>query len=380
MKNRVWVEINLKTLRDNFVAVSKLVAPAKVICVLKANAYGLGVLEIAQTLKTAGAVAFAVAELREALALVKLGLPVQILGCVLPDEVSDVVRHGIIASVGSYEIAQQLSAESVKQNKVTTCCFALDTGMGRSGFLSFEALPQLLECTRLPNLDFVGIYSHFPVAYQNASEITLGQIEKLKMVLAQLEKHGVHLSQVHIANSDAINNFPQSYIAPFTHVRTGINLHGSFDSEGRRAMNLKSVLTLKTKLAAIRQLPAGYTIGYGCTYKLPVDKRVGTVSAGYADGLPLALSNRGYVLIRGVPCQILGRVSMDYITVDLDNVPDAQCGDDVICLGGEGIHAISVEDWANLKGTHPYEIICSFGSRVERIYTHTECKESNTLN
>lgn len=368
MKNRVWVEVNLQTLAENFKSIAQLVHPKKVICVLKANAYGLGVKRIAETLKNAGAESFAVAEIREAIQLRDLNLPIQILGCVLPNEVEETVANNFIASIGSIEIAKHISEESVRQNKTTECCFALDTGMGRSGFLSFEAIPQLLECTKLPNLRFTGMYSHFPVAYKGTSEVTLTQIEKFKKVLAELESNGIHLTRVHIANSDAINNYPESYTAPFTHVRTGINLHGSFDPEGRRAMQLKSILTLKTQLAAIRTLPAGYTIGYGCTYRLPCDKVVGTVSAGYADGLPLALSNRGYVLIRGIPCPILGRVSMDYITVDLTNVPAAQCGDEVICLGGEGINAIKVEEWAALKGTHPYEIICSLGTRVERIY------------
>jgi alanine racemase len=128
------------------------------------------------------------------------------------------------------------------------------------------------------------------------------------------------------------------------------------------------VLTLKTRLTAIRTLPAGTGIGYGHTYRLHHATRVGTVSAGYADGLPLALSNRGYLLIHGVPCPVIGRLSMDYTTVSLESVPEAQVGDEVVCLGGTGIHALTVEDWAALKNTHPYEIICSFGNRVQRRY------------
>ena len=146
------------------------------------------------------------------------------------------------------------------------------------------------------------------------------------------------------------------------------NLYGSFDTAGQRAVALKSVLTLKTRLVAVRKLPAGTHIGYGCSYRLPRDMLVGTISAGYADGLPLALSNRGHVQMKGVACQVLGRVSMDYTTVSLDQVPSACCGDEVVCLGGNGPGAVSIEDWAQLKGTHSYDIICSFGSRVERRY------------
>jgi alanine racemase len=171
-----------------------------------------------------------------------------------------------------------------------------------------------------------------------------------------------------MANSDAINNFPMTYYSPFNYVRTGINIYGSFDNEGQRILNLESILTLKTKLAATRTLPAGMTLGYGCTYKLMKDTKVGTIAAGYADGLPLALSNRGYVIINGSLCPVLGRVSMDYTTVSLEDAPDAKMGDEVICLGGEGPGAISVDDWAQIKGTHAYEIICSFGTRVARRY------------
>lgn len=370
MKSRVWLEIDLEILRENFGAVQRMVSPAKVTGVLKANAYGLGVLPIAKTLKAAGIAGYAAAELREALTLTDLGLPVQILGTVLPDEIPETVANGIIPSVGSVAEALAISKEAVLQEKEVECCFIVDSGMGRLGMLSSDAEMVISEAVKLPNLLFKGIYSHFPVAYQSTTEITTAQIHRFKTMLKTLANDGIVFSKIHLANSDAINNYPVTCQPPFTHVRTGINLHGSFDPEGKRALSLRSILTLKTRLAAARMLPAGYTIGYGCTYHLPKATRVGTIAAGYADGFPLALSNRGYVLIRGIPCPILGRISMDYTTVDLSQVPDAVPGEEVVCLGGEGVNAISVEDWAALKGTHPYDIICSLGNRVERVYLH----------
>ncbi len=189
--------------------------------------------------------------------------------------------------------------------------------------------------------------------------------DRQEALLATLEADGIRFAWRHIANSDAVNNFPRAFRPPYNAVRTGINMHGSFDTEGRRSLSLVPVLALKTRLAAVRRLAAGSSIGYGCTYRLPREMLVGTVSAGYADGLPLALSNRGTLLVAGVPCPVLGRVSMDYTTLSLETVPDARCGDEVVCLGGQGPAAVSVEDWAQLKGTHSYDIICSFGSRVE---------------
>jgi alanine racemase len=366
--SRVRLEINLSTLRSNLAKIREAVAPCRVMAVLKANAYGLGVSRIAAALSRSGVAAFAVAELNEALALQGLGVPVQILGSVLPAEIPAAVEAGIVLPLTDMATAEAVSAESVKQEKTTTCHFVIDTGMGRLGILCDEAEREIRRIVKLPNLRCEGIYSHFPVAYRGGADYTAVQIRDFLALLHALEAEGITFAQRHMANSDAVNNFPAAWHAPFNVVRTGINLYGSFDLEGRRALKLTSVLTLRARLAAVRTLPSGMHIGYGCTYRLPHRMRVGTVAAGYADGLPLALSNRGHVLIRGRACPVLGRVSMDYTTVSLEQAPDAVCGDEVVCLGGRGPSAVSVEDWAQLKGTHPYEVICSFGSRVAREY------------
>ena len=366
---RVWLDINLGTLRENFGKIRNAVQPCGVIAVLKADAYGLGFEKIAGTLAKAGAVGFGVAELSEALAIRKFKKPVQILGAVLPEEIPDAVNAGIILPINDYEIAEMISRESSKQKKKAECHFLIDTGMGRLGMVWQQAEKTIRKCVKLPNIDFTGIYTHFPVAYQSGREYTAGQIRKFLEILESLSKSGINFRKVHCANSDAVNNFPFTYKSPFNLVRTGLDIHGSFDIEGKRSLNLKSVLTLKTRLAAARTLEAGARIGYGCTYTLPRKMLVGTISAGYADGIPFALSNKGYVIIRGKPCGILGRVSMDYTTVSLEQIPESQRGDEVICLGGEGILEITVESWAQLKTTHPHEIICSFGKRVKRCYS-----------
>ncbi len=185
---------------------------------------------------------------------------------------------------------------------------------------------------------------------------------RLKQGLAE---KGIEFPLLHMANSDAINNFPEAY---FDMVRTGINLYGVFELQGRQAYALKPTLTLKTTLLARRRLPAGHSVGYGCTHTLFENTWVGTVPAGYADGLPLAASNSGWVLIRGKRCPIIGRVSMDYITVNLNGCPRAAVGDEVVMVGQSGSEFITVEDWARVKQTHPYEIICSLGPRVQRLY------------
>jgi alanine racemase len=367
-KRRVWLDINLKTLEENFRKIAETVSPCSVMAVLKANAYGLGVNGIAKTLSKAGAGAFGAAELNEALELRKTGKPVHILGGILEDEIPDAINAGIVIPVTSREIAELISRESVRQNKTAECHFLIDTGMGRLGILAENAVETIIGTVRLPNLDFSGIYSHFPMAYRQACEITEGQIEKFLNIINTLKSNGITFKKIHMANSDAVNNFPMTFHSPFNYVRTGINMYGAFDNEGRRILKINSILSLKTRLVSIRTLSAGMTVGYGCTCRLLRDTQIGTVCAGYADGLPLALSNRGSVIINGVLCPIMGRVSMDYTTVSLENAPDAQRGDEVTCLGGHSPTAITVEDWARTKGTHSYDIICSFGSRVQRRY------------
>ena len=366
---RVWVEIDLGGLRANYRRIAAAVRPAKVLCVLKANAYGLGVEPYAAALAKTDCVGFGVAEPHEALQLLPFGKPVQILSSVLPDEIAPMVKAGVTLPVIDVPTAKLIDAAAKRTGRKAKVHFKLDTGMGRLGILAADAPRVIREvvasCT---NLDCEGIFSHCPTAYDPADEFANDQIALFKAILKDVAKDGITFKKVHIAASDAINNFPAAKRAPFNIVRTGINLHGSFDPNGRRALKLESVLTLKTRVAQVRLLPAGTTLGYGRTWCLAKPTRVATVSAGYADGLPLALTNRGHVLINGAPCPVIGRISMDYTTVDVSKAGDVKPGDEVIALGGKGKYAITPDDWAALKGTHAYDIICSFGNRVERVY------------
>ncbi|MFO7937546.1 MAG: alanine racemase [Kiritimatiellia bacterium] len=365
---RVWLEISRQTLTDNFHAVRKQVAPCEVMPVLKANSYGLGVLPVAETLKDAGAMRFGVAEPFEALQLKPLERSVHILSSILPEEIEPMIEAGITIPVASMKSAELISRTAEKLHKFATVHFKVDTGMGRLGILCSDACEIISEAYDLPGLICEGIFSHFPMAYKRSSPVTLEQIEKFKDILNRLNREGKNFRYVHIANSDAINNFPESYQPPFNMVRTGINLHGAFDAQGTRSIPIQPAISLKTRLTAVRELPAGSSIGYGHTCRLKETTQVGTISAGYADGLPLSLSNRGNVIIRDRLCPIIGRVSMDYTNVSLKDIPAAEVGDDVTCLGATESHCITIESWAELKNTHPYEIICSFGNRVERRY------------
>ena len=377
MKRRVTVEIDLKALVRNYRRIAAHCRPAKVLCVLKANAYGLGVGAYAKALAKAGCTMFGVAEPFEALELKKSfkvskfqgskGLEVQILSSILPDEIEPMVKAGVILPVIDVATAKLISAAAMKAKVVAKVHFKLDTGMGRLGILAKDAIAVMREVRKLPNLDCEGVFSHFPMAFEPKDPFTKRQIKLFKSIVAAAEKEGFRFKKVHISASDGINNFPETAKKPFTVVRTGINLHGSFDPYGRKALKVEPVLSLKTRVAQVRELPAGTTLGYGRTWCLNKATKVATISAGYADGLPLALTNRGFVFIGGKRCKIIGRISMDYTTVDVSDVKNVKPGDEVICFGRCGNDTITPDDWAALKGTHAYDVICSLGSRVQRI-------------
>ena len=388
LKRRVWVEVDLGKLRKNYARIAAAVKPAKVLCVMKANAYGLGVEPYAAALASTDCAGFGVAEPFEALQLINLlrdsghspnqtirqspksdnPKPIQILSSILPDEIAPMVEAGVTLPVIDVPTAKLINAAAKKLKTTAKVHFKLDTGMGRLGILAKDAPRVIREVKRLSNLDCEGIFSHCPTAYDPSNTITADQIDLFESILKDVAKSGITFKVVHIAASDAINHFPRAARPPFTRVRTGINLHGSFDPNGKRVLKVDSVLTLKTRVAQVRELPAGTTLGYGRTWCLNKPTRVATISAGYADGLPLALTNRGHVLIKGVPCPVIGRISMDYTTVDVSRVPEVDPGDEVVCLGRSGKFQVTPDDWAALKGTHAYEIICSFGNRVERVY------------
>lgn len=373
LRRRVRVEIDLGALVRNYRRIQAHVRPMRVLCVLKANAYGLGVGPYAEALAKAGCRDFGVAEPFEALELLgvlrrgRCAADVQILSSILPDEIAPMVKAGVILPVTDLATAKLISAAARRAKTTARVHFKLDTGMGRLGILAKDALETIRAVRKLPALDCEGIFSHCPMAYDPKDPFTKRQVALFKSIVAACAKEGIAFRKVHMAASDAINNFPETARRPFTMVRTGINLHGSFDPNGRKALKVEPVLSLKTRVAQVRELPAGTTLGYGRTWCLAAPTRVATISAGYADGLPLALTNRGFVFIGGRRCKIIGRISMDYTTVDVSDVPDVKPGDEVVCFGACGRDSITPDDWAELKGTHAYDVICSLGSRVQRV-------------
>lgn len=362
-KSRKILEISTDKLRKNYQTILCHISPLKAIPVLKADAYGMGALEIARALLPEQPPRFAVAEIDEALEIKKLGLPVQILGDVLEDEIPEIVSEDIICPITSLSLAQALDKEAEAQGKIAEAQFLIDTGMGRLGIILNDAEELILQATKLKNIKFTGIYSHFPHAY-NDQDFTNTQVAKFDQLLKKLKQKNIHFSEVHIANSDGLQNIKTSYKEPFNLVRTGLNLYGCFDMEGQRVLNLEEIITLKAKVVSIRELDAKETIGYGRTYTLKKKARIATIAIGYADGLPISLSNQGHFIFQGLKLPIVGRVSMDYSTVLLEDQVNLKEGDFVTCLG----ESISVADWAKSQNTITYDIICRLSQRIKRIY------------
>jgi len=358
--HRNILTVNLSKLKQNFEAIQSISSPSTLMPILKANAYGLGSNIIARSLKEAGAKIIAVADLQEALELRDLDIDILILGDIIPEEIPLAIRNNFILPIGSLETAKMIS--QIADNRQVYCHVVIDSGMGRLGIPINQAKEEFANIAKLSNLKLEGIYSHFPVAYEDRN-YSLNQLDNFKKLITDLH---YKFKYIHLANSDGIHNIPEACDTPFNLVRSGLNLYGCYDLEGDRRTKLESVLSLKSRLVRVRKLKAGTSIGYGRKCILEKDTLVGTVALGYADGFPM--SNHAYLLHKKRKCPLLGQVSMDYITVDLSLCPDAQSGDEIISLGNE----ITISDWARWKKTITYEVICSLGQRIKRKYLGEE--------
>lgn len=372
MKRRSILEIDLSKLESNYRRIASAVAPCKVISVLKADAYGLGVKAYAKALYRLGCRDFAVADPVEAQEMAGVfgyskDVCIQILSSVLPEEIAEMVSLDVVLPVVDFESAAMISSEAVSAGKNARVQFKLDAGMGRLGVRTEDAIAVLKKVSRLPNIDIEGAFSHFPNATKSECGRTEEQIAKFKKFLSQSGEEGLTFRKIHIAASDAINNFPETATSPFNFVRAGLDLHGGFCEEASRRLGLQSVIQFKSKIAQVRMLRKGTPIGYNSTFTLDKDARIAVVAAGYADGVPLQLSNKGSVLVKGVPCPIIGRVSMDYTTIDVSGVECVKPGDEAVLIGESMGNEMSLNEWSDIKGTHPYDILTSFGNRVERV-------------
>lgn len=367
MFNRAWLEINVGAFASNIRHLRDAAAPASLMAVLKADAYGLGARFLARAAMDNGAVCIGVATAAEALDLTPTGFPVQMMSAVFPEELPPLIDAGVNIPLNEIRMASEISSAARIVGRRARVHVKLDTGMGRLGILpdELEAIARIPH--KFHNIDYFGIFTHFPRSTEHDADYCRSQMEAVRKALDFLADKGIMFQFVHVANSDAICHLPEAAQPPFNLVRAGLAQHGLVDVGESRPKWLKNVATFRARIVSVRTLPAGHPVGYSATYVTKRPTRIGTIAAGYADGIPLAISNACDVIVRGHRCPVIGRISMDYTTIDLTNAPRAAAGDVATLFGTDGKESVSPAEWARLKGTHPYDIICSVSARVPRI-------------
>jgi alanine racemase len=371
MDNRCtsWAEIDLGALKRNIAGIRNLLQPeTMMMAVVKANAYGHGMLRVAQTCLENGANYLAVANLAEALVLRNENIiaPILILGIVPEEQAELMVNQHIDASVVNLESAQVYSRAASPAHPARLH-IKLDTGMGRIGFQADdEAVATIKAIQRLPNISLEGIFSHFATADALDKAFSRQQIHDFNDFMKRLEALDIHIPIKHMANSAAVMDMPESQ---FNMVRSGIIMYGLYPSEQVQKENLllEPVMRLKTRISFLKSLPAGRSVSYCRSYFTHQDTLVATVPIGYADGYSRRLSNQAWATIRGQKVPLIGNVCMDQCMFDVTGVEGVKTGDEMT-LFGKPEDGITVDDLAQLIGTINYEVVCSIGPRIPRIY------------
>jgi len=356
---RCWAEIDRDALRHNAKVVRQRIGSAEMLAVVKANAYGHGLLGVAQTLAD-DAQLFGVANLEEAVALREsLPHPIIILGPATPEERPIIAKRGFIPTISSLE-----EAEAFSQLGPVAINFKIDTGMGRMGVVENEAREVFKRVAELPKIDIHSVSTHMPVSNEDA-KFTRGQLVRFRRIIERIRAEVPGSYRAHILQSAGTLAFNPP---TFEIVRAGIMLYGISPLPEFQKL-LKPVMTWKTRIVLVRDMPKGSSISYGRTFITPRKMRIATLSAGYADGYPWHLSNRGAgVLVRGQRCPLIGRVTMDLMMIDVSNIDIVQVGDEVVLMGRDGSEEISCVELAEKAGTIAWEIITRIGARVRRVY------------
>ena len=368
---RCYAEISLEAIGHNIREVKKrLPEGVKLLGVVKANAYGHGAVPVASYLENQVDY-FATATIEEAVELRENGIsaPILILGYVSPSQYGDLVEYDITQTIDSYAQALALEKEAARQNRKAKAHLAVDTGMTRIGFQVTEHdADEAAKIADLPHIELEGMFTHFSCADQEDKTYCSMQMEKYDKMTALLAERGVTIPLRHICNSAGIMEFDDHR---FEMVRSGIITYGIYPSEEvkKERLNLIPALSWKSHVIHVKEVGPGIGVSYGATYvtEKPMT-RIATVSAGYADGYPRALSNQGFVLIHGKKAPIIGRICMDQMMVDVTEIPDVQVEDIVTLVGTDGDETITIEEIANPAARFDYEMLCDISSRVTRIY------------
>src|SRR5688572_23601493 len=367
---RCWAEIDLDALRENLAWIRHRVgANVKVMTVVKADAYGHGLKQIAALLMQSGTDVFGVANLTEAQAIrsVGKGWPVLMLGACLPFEIETAIREDVMVTISTEEEAEQFSAAATKLGKATGAHIKVDTGMGRLGIAPEQAAALWEKVTRLPNVNLRGLYTHFASAEDDAA-FSRAQKRQFTRLLEKLPH--ASLEYVHANNSAALLFEEGTH---YNTVRPGLLVYGVLPSGSRRLLSqlqhqVRPALSWRSRVSLVKEIRRGKPLSYGRSFIAPRTMRVATVTAGYGDGFLRAGSNRARVLIGGELCRVLGRITMDQTLVDVSRVPGVRSGDEAVLVGRQGKREITVNQLADWCRTIPWEILTAITARVPRIY------------
>lgn len=366
---RSYLTIDISAVRRNLMGARARIGERKLLAVVKANAYGHGAVRISTAVEDIVDY-FAVACLSEAVELREGGVtkPILVLGYTSPKEYGELLAYNITATLFSYEAGVKLSEMATLLGLKGSVHIAVDTGMGRIGFLPNENEAKLVsDIAKLPGIAVEGIFTHFSKADEYDKTYTMEQMEKFDRFYEMLQRLGVSIPIRHCFNSAAITDLDAE---KYEMVRSGIITYGLYPSDEviKRSMCIFPAMEWKAHVIHVKTLPAGCGISYGATYVTEREQRIATVSVGYGDGYPRSLSGKGRVLIHGQYAPILGRVCMDQLMVDVTDIPDVEIEDVVTLFGKDGEAVIPADEVASVSGRFNYELICDLSTRVSRLY------------
>ncbi len=362
-----YVEVNLKNIKYNFEQIKNHVGDAKIMPILKANAYGHGLVRLALFFQELKADYLGVAVLEEGILLREKGveIPIIVLGGILGNQVPKFLKYGLTITASSIEKLEQIQSAAEKLKVKAKVHLKIDTGMERIGVHYYNAENFIKTAFKMKNIEVEGIFSHFANSTAYDLSDAKRQFARFEKALEFIEKEKFEIPLKHISNSGAILQLPQ---ANLDLVRPGIILYGVYPSEEtRKTISVKPALTWKSRVVYFKVITKGHSVGYGSMWTAKENTRAVTVPVGYGDGYFRSMSHKAQVLINGKRYPVIGTISMDQIVVNIGN-DSAYNNDEVVLLGKQNDAEIAAEEMARWAGTIPYEILTNINTRVPRVY------------
>jgi alanine racemase len=362
----IWTEIDLTKLKKNYKRIEEIVKGRRIICVVKADAYGHGAVEVSKALEESGAFALAVASMEEAMILRDnaINSSILVLGYVDPKTLG--IASDLNISITMFDKSFLKRLKEYHGSKPIKIHIDVDTGMGRLGLFPEEVLDTVREITNLNNIYLEGIYTHFSSA-DSDKKYTADQLRIFNRIIEDLKDENLCPPITHASNSSAVLNETKSY---FNAVRPGILLYG-LSPLNKDIESIEPILSFKSRVISARNVKEGSNIGYGRTFITKKPSLLATIPVGYADGVPRSLSNKGEVIIKGMRAPIVGTISMDLTIIDVTGFPYIHPGNEVVLIGQQGNEKITASDIASKTGTINYEIVTRIGKRVKRIFKNS---------